>query len=153
MEPVIAARTCEDCQKWWYDDRADPKTGKYQWSTDIVNEAKVTALANSPEHKRELMEQACKRPIDPVTKKPATPCGSCPKQSPELAHKHELSEKNLKAVEFYRHSRAMGFQNLTEQMQRDETLKRNFAICDEIFRAAERRTATTILSSFLGSAT
>lgn len=149
LEPIIAARSCEDCQKWWYDDAADPKTGKMTWSTSIVREPQVAALAKSPQHKLELMEQTCRRPVDPKTGKAATPCDKCPKESPEKAHLHQLSHKNRRTVQFWKESRAMNFQNLNERMRADPILRHNFAICDELHRAADRKSSVDLLGHFL----
>lgn len=65
------------------------------------------------------------------------PCWDCPKQSPEEAHKYELSDKNAQAVHFYYVTRAMAGANLTDDMRYDAILQKNMGIIDRIIRGAE----------------
>lgn len=123
---MIAARSCEDCQKWWYDD--DGANGK--WSTKIVGRGGVNF----------------ERPKDPKTGQPKTPCEWCPKKSPEEAPKFELSAKNEAAYTLYRRLKAMRWTTVTPAMKRDEVLQRNVEIIDALVSAQERLTAVTGMS-------
>jgi hypothetical protein len=122
FHPVIAARSCEECAKWWFDD--DPANGK--WTTKIINRG----------------GRDFERPKDPKTKQPMTPCGQCPKRSPEEAGRLELSEKNQQAYQCYRRFRALKGANITPAMKRDEVFGQNMELIDTIVRAHEAAIAT-----------
>lgn len=117
FHPVIAARSCEECAKWWFDD--DPANGK--WTTKIINRG----------------GRDFERPKDPKTKQPMTPCGQCPKRSPEEAERFELSEKNQQAYQCFRRFRALKGANITPAMKRDEVFGQNMELIDTIVRAHE----------------
>jgi len=118
----VAARTCESCQKWWYDDAIDKETGRMKWSTKIVS-------------KGPKQFERPKKP-DGTLVSPA-PCHECPKKSPAEAHKIELSEKNLATFDFFRRVKATNGACLTERMTEDETLMKNLVTVDAIVRAHE----------------
>lgn len=118
---MIAARSCEECAKWWFDD--DPANGK--WTTKIINRG----------------GRDFERPKDPKTKQPMTPCGQCPKRSPEEAGRFELSEKNQQAYQCYRRFRALKGANITPAMKRDEVFGQNMELIDTIVRAHEATVA------------
>lgn len=120
------------------------------WRTKLVGEDSPVVKSAPPERVEEVKREVCKRRINPKTGKPMTPCESCPKKSPDQAHKYVLSEKNMRTYQFYRESRAMGFANLTEAMKNDDTLRRNFAIIDEIERQTERSGGLSVVASLLG---
>lgn len=63
----------------------------------------------------------------------------CPKGSPAEEKSRVLNERNRKALEFYRRVKATGGKALTEAMAQDGALQKNFAIIDDIVRAAEQR--------------
>lgn len=71
-------------------------------------------------------------------------CAKCPKESPQNAHRHELSEKNAKAVEFYFTTRAMSGANLTDAMRQDPIVQRNMATIDRIVRPYEAEKAALL---------
>ena len=58
----------------------------------------------------------------------------CPKESPEKAHLHTLSDKNWRTLMIYRRGRAIGF----DRMLIDDLLADNLAIIDGMFRSWER---------------
>lgn len=118
----MAARSCEDCAKWWYDDK--PAEGLFQ--NKIVSRGDVQF----------------ERPIDQKTKqRTKPPCEHCPKKSPEDARKMVLSTKNLQAYRFYRQSRAINHADITPEMAEDEIMRRNMEIIDTAVRTAERAAA------------
>jgi hypothetical protein len=144
LYPEVAARSCEDCQKWWYDDlQAD---GTVKFTSKLVGIERVEQAAKSqPEKRSEFMEQVCRRPANTPT-----PCDKCPKVSPSEARKHVLSSKNEQAYRFYRQSKAMNFANFTNRMKRDETLARNCQIIADVERTVERRDSMTLLGAMFG---
>lgn len=87
--------------------------------------------------------------------KAKTPCQTsigCPKESPDKAHEHELSDRNRKALDFYFSCRGMGWQNLSERMKHDAVLIRNNGLIDRIVRGAERNSASQALAAPLMTA-
>jgi hypothetical protein len=108
--PEIANRSCETCKQWQFNDR-DGLTGK----------------------KGEIAERAGHklRRIGPP------PCKTCPKESPEKAHEHELNDRNYKTLELFYAARAMNCSNLSDDLKRDAILQRNFSIIDRIVRTYE----------------
>lgn len=72
-----------------------------------------------------------------------TPCGQCPKKSPEQAHEYELSSRNLQAVEFYYLTRAMNGLNLSDELKRDAIVQRNISIIDRIVKPHEAEQAAS----------
>lgn len=71
-------------------------------------------------------------------------CGACPKQSPQQAHLHELSDRNKQAVEFYFTTRAMSGANLTDEQRQDPIVQRNLAIIDQVIRPYEAERAALV---------
>lgn len=144
LYPEVAARSCEDCQKWWYDDlQAD---GTVKFTHKLVGIERVEQAARSqPEKRSEFMEQVCRRPANSPT-----PCDKCPKVSPSEAHKHVLSPKNEQAYRFYRQSKAMNFVNFTRSMKRDETLARNCQIIADVEAALAKREAVMQVAALFG---
>lgn len=67
------------------------------------------------------------------------PCGQCPKENPQKAAQHELSDKNWQAYQFYLRHRAMNFNALTMQEKTDPIVQRNMKIIDEVIRSHERK--------------
>lgn len=78
--------------------------------------------------------------------KTPTPCEQCPKQSPEKAHEHELSDKNWRAYVHYQQARAVG---LTDEERADPLVRRNFAIIDELKRQHEASQAAKMTAAEL----
>lgn len=75
----------------------------------------------------------------------APPCKQCPKESPEKAAQHELSDKNWEAYQFYLRHRAMNFNGLTKAEKQDPIVQRNMRIIDEVMREVESRKQTQAL--------
>jgi hypothetical protein len=108
--PEVANRSCDECKLWQFNEK-DGLTGK----------------------KGQIAERAGHK----LRRIGAPPCKTCPKESPEKAKEHELSERNYRTLELYYASRAMSCANLTDDMKRDAIVQRNFAIIDRIVRAYE----------------
>lgn len=108
--PEVANRSCELCHKWQFNER-DGATGR------------KGEIAQRNGHDL------------PRIGKP--PCKTCPKESPEKAHEHELSERNYRTLELFYASRAMSCANLTDAMKQDAIIQRNFSIIDRIVRTYE----------------
>lgn len=89
----------------------------------------------------ERKELPCVRPA-----KSPPPCLTCPKQSPEKAHEHELSEKNWRAYAHYQQARAVG---LDEDERHDPIVRRNFGIIDPIVRQQEARQSARMIATEL----
>jgi hypothetical protein len=144
LYPALAERSCEDCQKWWYDDLQTD--GAVRWTNKLVGIERVEQAARTqPEKRAEFMEQVCRRPANQPT-----PCDKCPKVSPSEAPKHVLSPKNQQAYRFYQESKAVAFANFTRRMKADEVLLRNCAIIADVLQAAEKRDGMTLLASMFG---
>lgn len=62
------------------------------------------------------------------------PCRICPKESPEDAHRFELSPRNMAAVRHYLAHRAMNFNALSDIEKQDAIVQRNFEIIDHVYR-------------------
>lgn len=75
-----------------------------------------------------------------------TPCDRCPKQSPEKAHEHELSDKNWRAYAHYQQARAVG---LTDGERADPIVRRNFAAIDQVVRQHEASQAAKMTAAEL----
>lgn len=69
------------------------------------------------------------------------PCQRCPKESPDRASNHELSDKNWQAVGHYQRAKAVG---LTDEERRDPIVRHNFSIIDQAFRTFEAQQSATI---------
>jgi chromatin segregation and condensation protein Rec8/ScpA/Scc1 (kleisin family) len=147
LHPVVAERSCEDCRKWWYDDAW--KDGRQVWSTRIIGQEKVEQHAKSPAERAELMEKVCRRPLDPKTKEPKTPCEHCPKVSPQEAHRHVLNKRNEQAYRFYLESEAVDFRNLTQETASDEIVMRNFRIIKSVRSRAEQNSGVASLMAMM----
>lgn len=70
-----------------------------------------------------------------------TPCSTCPKKSPDKAHKYELSNKNRQTLALYYRTRAMSGVNLSDAARSDPIVQKNLAIIDRIVRAFEAEQA------------
>lgn len=72
----------------------------------------------------------------PILRPPgtATPCHSCPKESPAKAHEHELTAKNRRLVAFYYEARAAGF-----RVPMDDATREKLSIIDGMVRQAESK--------------
>lgn len=66
------------------------------------------------------------------------PCWECPKESPEQAHEHELSEKNKAAYRFAQEVRATHGQCLVGAWRTDGIVRRNLRLIQEIIDGFER---------------
>lgn len=117
----MAARSCEECQAKWFDDSTDPETGKWRFST------KTLMRGGQPLDRPETFKPPCRQ-------KTATGA-TCPKGTPETAHENQLSEKNKRAVEFYKQTQACCGGNLTDAERQDGVLLRNLALIDEFYQA------------------
>lgn len=133
---MVAARSCEDCKKWWYDDGDKEGSGKFTFRNSIVSRGKRTAN-----------ETKIERPSHAPT-----PCHHCPKGSPENAKALELSPKNLQAIEFYHRTVACGWRNLTEEMTADETLTANLTAIHAIHEQHKRQQDSGLILSVLEAA-
>lgn len=73
---------------------------------------------------------------EPIRRPPGTPtpCGTCPKESPERAAELELSPKNWKTLALFLRHRATGFRHLEGA---DAVLLDNFRALSAIFRQHE----------------
>jgi hypothetical protein len=76
----------------------------------------------------------------PVPRPPAIkpPCWECPKESPEKAPEHELSEKNKAAYRVAQEVRATYGQCLVGGWRSDAILRRNLRLVQEIVDRFER---------------
>jgi hypothetical protein len=113
FHPGVAGIDCEDCKKYVY----DLKTGERK--TYRAGPGRI--------------ELPCVRPA-----LLSTPCGECPKKSPENARLIKLNRRNLETVWIYRQVRATGGQCLTEAMAADPLLMRNLTLLDELYREHDR---------------
>jgi len=66
-----------------------------------------------------------------------TPCGSCPKKSPENAKRIELTTRNLALVRRWKQVRATGGACLSEVERADGWLMKMLSVIDEVFREYE----------------
>ena len=73
-----------------------------------------------------------------------TPCGTCPKGSPDRESESRLSPRNAAVVQTYRIVRATNGAALTDEMRQDQRMLLDLAICDELFRAYEQKESRTI---------
>jgi hypothetical protein len=89
----------------------------------------------------ERKELPCVRPA-----KTPPPCRQCPKESPEKAHEHELSEKNWRAYAHYQQMRAVG---PTSEERADPIVRRNAAIIDQVVRQQEAKQAAQMTAGEL----
>jgi hypothetical protein len=69
----------------------------------------------------------------------ATPCQTCPKKSPQEAHRYELNDRSRLALEVYRQVKASHGACLSDRERRDPILLRNLAIIDRLITRSERR--------------
>jgi hypothetical protein len=122
LHPEIAARSCDDCQKYLYFDRGPSDFGV----------------------RVERGGKPCPRP-----KNVKPPCKWCPKilpgDEPVPANAQELSEKNVAAFLHYQEARATG------HFEHDAIVARNAAMIRSAEDAAERahqaRTGLTTLAA------
>ena len=121
FHPGPASIDCEECKRFIF----DLKTGRRE------------TFKSGP--KRE--EKPCVRPG-----KILPPCDQCPKESPEKAHEHELSDRNRQTVRLYHQVRATQGGCMTEAMKADRLLARNLAIVDQLYREWEREQAAKELA-------
>ena len=68
-----------------------------------------------------------------------TPCRICPKENPQKAPQHELSDKNYRAYQFYLLHRALNFNALSDQEKQDPIVQRNMQIIDTVVRRFEQK--------------
>ena len=90
-----------------------------------------------------------KRRGQPQRRQPgqATPCHTCPKESPEKARETELSAKNWRALGLYRKDKAIGC--LTQEQRQDRILQQNFVIIDQVWQEWQQRQAAEGLAEQL----
>lgn len=67
-----------------------------------------------------------------------TPCGSCPKKSPENWERIKPTRRTFATLELYRRNKATFGRALNEHEVNDEWLQKNFAILDDVFASHER---------------
>lgn len=113
FHPGPAMIDCRDCQQHVY----DLKTGQ-----------RKTFRAGASRE-----EKPCVRP-----KGTPPPCSECPKESPEKAKEHELSQRNLQTLRLYREARATVGACLTQRERGDLLLLRNLAVVDALHREYDR---------------
>jgi hypothetical protein len=121
FHPGPAKLDCETCQKYVTDlDRGEVET---------------YGVGEPDEHgKRQQLPQVRPQGTFP-------PCIRCPKQSPERAKEHELSEKNWRAFAHYQEAKAVG---VTEEERRDPIVRRNFSVIDQVVKAFEAKSEATM---------
>lgn len=112
-------RTCESCQKWLYKD-----------SGNVLSGEKMKGRDGQPQPRPEGVP---------------TPCGICPKRSPEQAHQFELSEKNLKSVFLYFEVQGTAGACLGA-MAGDSLLRRNMGIIHHAVQSSDRRDLLTAMT-------
>jgi hypothetical protein len=78
------------------------------------------------------------------------PCGSCPKKGPQHEREFLLSEKNCRALQFYRQTKATFGRGLTKREANDAIVRRNFSILDGLFAGAEREGLSNAISVAIG---
>ncbi len=78
-----------------------------------------------------------------------TPCGTCPKRSPREAHRYELSEKNLRAVECYFETRATQGRSVPDWLAADPLFAEVMARIDGVVSALEKQQASTATAATL----
>jgi len=100
--------TCENCKKWEY---------TKEWKIRERGDPKKPQLRAPPF---------------------VTPCETCPKKSHERAAETELSEKNIRAVEYFYRVRATFGRCLAERAVNDGVLMRNLGIIERIVSQWER---------------
>ena len=61
------------------------------------------------------------------------PCHQCPKQSPQEAHKYELSLKNIRTLAMYFQQRATSGVCLSEAERSDAIVRQNIGIIEQAF--------------------
>jgi len=88
-------------------------------------------------------------PVERKANQP-TPCGSCPKKGPQYEREFLLSEKNARALAFYRQTKATFGRGLSEEEAQDGTVRRNFSILEGLFAGAEREGLTNAISLAVG---
>lgn len=76
-----------------------------------------------------------------------TPCGSCPKKSPENAREITLDAKNHRTLRLYLRNRALWGRALTEEEAADAIIQRNFGLLDLLLRKYERSQAALEIAS------
>lgn len=75
-----------------------------------------------------------------------TPCGDCPKKSPEEAERCKLSNKNWRTWQLFKEMRATNGAAFTPAMRRDRVLLQNFAVLDCIQRQYEQEQLANCLT-------
>jgi hypothetical protein len=130
FHPGVARIDCRDCQRRLYDlETGEPKTYRAGPQREIK-------YFDGPTHK-------------PPCAVPKEVGGGCPKQSPDEAHRYELTEASWATWRLYRQARATGGASLTEAERTDELLAENFATLDRLMGMQEKRQAAREMASAL----
>jgi hypothetical protein len=74
------------------------------------------------------------------------PCHSCPKKGPQHEHEFVLNDKNWRTLEFYRQTKATFGRGLTDEEARDEIVRKNFSVLDQLFAAADQEETSEAVS-------
>lgn len=80
-----------------------------------------------------------------------TPCGSCPKKSPENAERLKLTTRSRATIERYHQVMASGGQCLSKQEKQDPWLMAMLAIVGRELKEFERQDQVMMLGKFLGA--
>lgn len=111
--------SCKLCQKYLID---------YDWD----------AGTGTGEYLEYEISPGVGKPIERRADQP-TPCGKCPKKSPEQEHEYVLTEANYQALAHYREAKAMGFRGLSDEEATDAVVRRNFVLLDQVFDGMRER--------------
>ncbi len=127
MYPGAAAIDCGDCAKWLY----DLETGQRETATV------------GPQREKQFI---------PRPKGTATPCGHCPKKSPERAKEIELIPKNRQTFNLWRRARATHGAAIPERLRGDFILSQNFAELDALKESIEEARQQKMMAVMLSTA-
>lgn len=128
MHPGAASIDCRDCAEWLY----DLETGQRE-----------TATVGPQRDKRFI----------PRPKGTPTPCGYCPKKSPQHAKEIELSPKNLATFKLWKRARATGGEAIPQHLRGDFRLSQNFAELDGLKEMIEQGRQNKMIAALLTVAT
>lgn len=76
----------------------------------------------------------------------ATPCHICPKESPERAREHELTDENWRTLRLFLQNRALAGHLLTAEEKADPLLVWLFSLIDNMIRQWESKETARALA-------
>lgn len=88
----------------------------------------------------------------PVARTGPPPCWSCPKKSPQEAHKYELTRENQALYNLYLQVRASGGACLSEEQRASRRLMEKLSAIDSIVESDRRQKLASELATVLGAA-